>query len=80
MGKNGQKWAKKMGFGAVGPKVAEGHQPSAGAGKVAPVRARPFLVINIGPIRQANCHLWRFIMIMKIMIMSMKIIGRHSML
>ena len=25
-------------------KVAEGHQPSAGAGKVAPVRARPFLV------------------------------------
>jgi hypothetical protein len=26
-------------------KVAEGHQPSAGARKVAPVRARPFLVI-----------------------------------
>ena len=36
------------GFGAVGPKVAKGHQPSAGAGKVAPVRARPFLVSHIG--------------------------------
>ena len=28
-------------------KVAEGHQPSAGARKVAPVRARPFLVLLI---------------------------------
>ena len=34
-------------FGAVGPKVAEGHQLSAGAGKVAPVRARPFLVLDM---------------------------------
>ena len=34
-------------LGAEGPNVAEGHQPSAGAGKVAPVRARPFLVIYI---------------------------------
>ena len=26
--------------------MAEGHQPSAGAGKVVPVRARPFLVYD----------------------------------
>jgi hypothetical protein len=35
-----------FGFGAEGLKVAKGHQPSAGAGKVTPVRARPFLVIG----------------------------------
>jgi hypothetical protein len=36
--------------------------------------------MHFGSIREANCHLGRLIMIMKIMITTMKLIRRHSIL
>ena len=36
--------------------------------------------MHLGSIREANCHLGRLVMIMKIMLMTMKLIWRHSIL